>query len=157
MFFQTLFKQTKQETAEISAAQKLLILVRELLNKELPEHYTHHHILYTANSKLQSLNESLKSHRTQSNQNLKLGQFHSQMHDQLRKQASDLQVLVDGYMELNIDVNQMNHRLHFHYDQIHYLHHNYLLYLEGRFANPSSPLFWQAVKEDVLEIIRKIL
>lgn len=157
MFFQTLFKQPKQEAVEICAAEKLLILVRELLNKELPEHMAHHHILFTANSKLETLNESLSSHRRQTNHHLKLGQFHSQIQEQLRKQVSELQALVDGYTELNIDINQMNHRLHFHYDQIHYLHENYTFYLEGRFSNQSSPLFWQAVKEDVLDIIRKIL
>lgn len=157
MFFQTLFKQPKQETVETCAAEKLLILVRELLNKELPEHYTHHHILLTANTRLEALNESLTHHRSQVNQHLKLGQFHSQMIEQLRKQISDLQVLVDGYMELTIDVKQMNHRLHFHYDQIHYLHENYQLYTEGRFSKQSSPSFWQAVKVDVLDIIRKVL
>ena len=157
MFFHTLFKQPKQEAEEISSAEKLFIVVRELLNKELPEHYTHHHILFTANSKLASLNESLKNHRTQANYDLKLGQFHSQMHDEVRKQVSDLQVLVDGFMELNIDIKQMNHRLHFHYDSIQYIHENYVLYMEGRFSHQSSQLFWQAVKEDVLDIIRKII
>ncbi len=157
MFFHTLFKQPKQESAEICSAEKLLVLVREILNKELPEHLAHHHILLTANSKLESLNESLNYHRSQANNQFRLGQFHSQMHDQLRKQMSDLQALVDGYMELNIDISQMNHRLHFYYDQIQYLHENYKLNLEGRFFDQSSQLFWQAIKEDVLDIIRKIL
>ncbi|PYF04279.1 hypothetical protein [Ureibacillus chungkukjangi] len=157
MFFQVLFKQPKKEKLEICPAEKLLILVRELLNKELPAHYSQHHILYTANTKLESLNSALEWHRTQGNLQLKLGQFHSQTHDQLRKQASDLQALVDGYMELNIDMTQMNHRLHFHYEEIHYIHENYVLFKEGRFSNQSSQLFWQAVKEDVLSIIRKIL
>ena len=157
MFLQALFKQPKPEKLEISPAEKLLLLVRELLNKELPEHYTQNHILYTANTKLESLKKSLVSHRDQVTQQFKIGQFHSEMYDQLRKQVSDLQVLVDGYMELNIDVNQMNHRLHFHHDQIHYIHENYVFFMEGRFSNQSSHLFWQAVKEDVLNIIRKIL
>ncbi|HWK24418.1 MAG TPA: hypothetical protein VNS08_15425 [Ureibacillus sp.] len=157
MFLHTLFKQPKQEILEISAAEKLLILVRELLNKELPDHQAHHHILLTANTKLEFLNESVRIHRSLVNHHMNLGQYHTQVIEPLRKQVSDLQALVDGYMELNIDVKQMNHRLHFHYDQINYLHENYRLYCDGRFATHSINAFWQAVKEDVLDIIRKIL
>ena len=158
MFFHTLFKQQKEEeTREICAAEKLLILVRELLNKELPEHYAQHHILFTANYKLEILNGYLKQHRNQENHLQKIGQFHTEMYNGLRKTVSDLQCLVDGYMELSIDVNQMNHRLLFYYDQIHYIHENYALYMAGQFSNHSSDSFWQAAKEDVLDILRKIL
>ena len=157
MFFQALFKQPNQEKLEIFPAEKLLILVRELLNKELPEHYTQHHILFTANTKLESLKNSLESHRNLVTPQSKIGQYHLEMHEKLRKEASDLQGLVDGYMELNIDMAQMNHRLHFYYDQIDYLHENYVQFMEGRFANQSSHLFWIAVKDDVLKIIRNIL
>lgn len=155
MFIHTLFKKPEPESREI--AEKLLDLVLELLDKELPEHLAHHHILFTANFKLESLKDSLNHHRSQLNDQLKLGQFHSQIYHQLQKQVSDLQVLVDSYMELYIDMKQMNHRLHFHYDQINYLHENYILFMEGRFSDQSSHLFWQTLKEDVLEIIRKVL
>lgn len=157
MFFQFFLKQDNHEKQEISPAEKLLMLVRELLSKELPEHCAHHHILFTANSKLETLKESLKYHHFQGNHQLKLGQFHLQMQNQLRKQISELQALVDGFMELSIDIKQMNHRLHFHYDQINYIHENYSLFQERRFCNQSSQLFWQSVKDDVLDIIRKIL
>ncbi|MFC7684645.1 hypothetical protein [Ureibacillus sp. GCM10028918] len=157
MFLHTLFKQPKQETVKICSAEKLLDLVRKLLEKELPEHLAHNHILFTANFKLESLNNSLNHHRSQLNQQLKLGQYHSQMYHHLQKQVSDLQMLIDSYMELNIDLKQMNHRLHFHYDQIDYLHENYIFFMEGLSSDQSSLLFWQTVKEDVLDIIRKIL
>ena len=104
MFFQTLFKQEKQEKLELHPADKLYILVRELLNKELPEHYSHHHILFTANRKLEVLNDSLSFHRSQINHHLRLGEYHLKALEQLRKLGSDLQTLVDGYMELSIDV-----------------------------------------------------
>ncbi|MDN4495343.1 hypothetical protein [Ureibacillus aquaedulcis] len=157
MFIQTLFKQSKQELLEICPADKLLDLVCELLNKELPEHPAHHHILFTANFKLESLKNTVNHHRKQEKHQLKLGQFHSQMYQQLQKQISDLQMLIDSYMELNIDVKQMNHRLRFHYEQIDYLFENYLLFMEGRFSDESSHLFWQAIKDDVLDIIRKVV
>ncbi|KGR74539.1 hypothetical protein [Ureibacillus sinduriensis] len=157
MFIHTLFKKSKPEPTETCYAEKLLDLVLQLLEKELPEHLAHHHILFTANFKLESLNDSLNHHRSQVNHQLKLGQFHTQMYHQLQKQVSDLQMLVDSYMELNINMKQMNHRLHFHYDQINYLHYNYILFMEGRFSDSSSHLFWQTLREDVLVIIRKVL
>ncbi|RHW38567.1 hypothetical protein D1B33_06740 [Lysinibacillus yapensis] len=157
MFLQALFKQQKKEEIEISAAEKFLTIVRELLNKELPEHRSHHHILYTANTRLEIFRNLLTHHRSQSNVHQKLGNFHSEMYEQIGKKVSELQCLVDGYMELNIDIKQMNHRLHFYHDKIHYLYENYTQFQDRQYIEEYSTFFWQALKMDALEIIRKVL
>lgn len=157
MFFEALFKQQKQAVLELSSGEKFLVIIRELLNKELPEHLLQHHILYTANTKIESLNTLLTHHRNQCNVEFKVGQYHKEIYDLLRKQISNLQSLVDCYMELSVDVNQMDHRLLFHYDRINYLFDNYSQYKDGKFSTQTSQLFWQALKEDILEIIQKIL
>ncbi|RUL57038.1 MULTISPECIES: hypothetical protein [Lysinibacillus] len=158
MFIQAFFKQDKQsQSVEITYAEKFLEITRTLLYKELPDHQTQHHILLTANRNIEHMNEQLTTHRKQIQPEYKLGQYHQQIYDELRKRISDLQTLIDGYMELNIDLQQMNHRLHFHHNAIDYLYNNYFLTKEKAFDEQSEILFWKALKEDVLEIIRKVL
>lgn len=157
MFFQTLFKKQKSIENEKSASEKFLVIINELLNKELPEHQSHHHILFTANVKLDTLKNLLNEHRKRCQFEHKVGQYHMEMYDQIRKQTSDLQGLIDCYTELHIDMDHMNHRLLFYYDKIDFLYDNYLNLLDGKFLSESNPLFWQAIKEDTLEVVRNIL
>lgn len=157
MFLQALFKQQKKQEEEICPAEKLLTLVRELLNKEFPEHRSHHHILFTANSHLEILRSHLDYHRDQLHAHNQLGNYHHEMVEQLSKKTSDLQCLVDGYMECHIDIKQMNHRLHFHHDQIIYLYENVQQFREKQTIEEYSTLFWRAIKGDVLGILRKVL
>ncbi|MEL3961732.1 hypothetical protein MKZ01_10670 [Lysinibacillus endophyticus] len=158
MFIQTLFKQERKDTSlEKTPADKLLEIILTLLNKELPQHQSQHHILFTANSNLEYLKNLLNYHRKQINPDFHTGQYHQNVYAQLQKQISQLQMLVDGYMELSIDIQQMNHRLHFHHDAIHYLYNNYKQTKEQNFYKETEPMFWQCLKEDVLEIIKKML
>lgn len=157
MLFQTLFKKQKPINHEKNASEKLLVIVNELLNKELPEHQSQHHILFTANVKLDTLKNVLNQHRSRCQLEHKVGQYHMEMYDQIRKQISDLQGLVNCYTELHIDMTHMNHRLLFYYDKINYLYENYLHLRDGTFLREANPSFWKAIKEDTLEVVRNIL
>ena len=156
MFFQFLFHSEKIVEVEMSASEKFLAIIEGLLKFELQEHQSQHHLLYTANTKLTLLKDRLPFHRSKSQLNLHIGQFHKEQYESLLKQMNELQMIVDCYMELQIDLTKMNHRLRFYYDEIDMLYDSFTFYSEQKITKEEKTQFYLALREDCLNILRKI-
>ena len=157
MFFQFLFHSEKIVEVEMSASEKFLAIIEGLLKFELKEHQSQHHLLYTANTKLTLLKNQLPFHRSMSNSNLKIGQFHKEQYESLLKQMNELQAIVDCYMELQSDLTKMNHRLRFFYDEIDVIYDSFQFYNNQKIITKEQKTqFHLALREDCLNILRKV-
>lgn len=153
MFFK---KKNPQQTIDLY--EKTAFIVRTLLAKELPQHSPQHHILFTANTQLECYRELAETHRKQAFSNSALSSFHQRAYEQLIKNYSQLQLIIDTYMELHLDIprDMYNHRLRLDdrnielvYDELHRMK-------EYNLSKEQEPTFWLAIKEQIFPTFAKL-
>ena len=149
-----MFFQSKEMVVEISLYDQLKTITTSLLNYELPNASARHHILYTANEKLQSLRETKELHFKESNMGYAIGRFHKNAYEHTLRAYNQLQLIIDGYMELNMENarEHVNHRLRFQSEVIKYCYHQ-LIYIEKLLDSNSREGFFTALKEDILPVL----
>ena len=155
MFFETNKKQIENDK---DTYEQIRELVTNLLLYEVPEHSPHHHILFTANHKLEQYREAAEYFRQQSDASTALGQFSIKAYKQALQQFNQLQLLIRGFMHLSDDARRanFNHHFRFHKEKIEKIYTQYkqqkvyisLLQLENTFH--------KAIKEDLLPLITQL-
>lgn len=155
MFFKINRKQTAIRT---DTYEQLRELVTTALLYEIPEHNPHHHILFTANHKLEQYREAAQCFRQQSDVSTALGQFSYEAYNEALQQFNQLQSLIRAYMHLSDEQRQenFNHHFRFHKEKIETMYSQYKqqktyisqLHLEIAFHN--------ALKEDLLPLLTQL-
>lgn len=107
MFFQ--LKEAPIQTLE--TYDKISEIVRAILYFECPEHRANHHILFTANAKLESYREARDFYRPFDDPSTSLGQFSREAYQLANKKYNQLYTIIRGYMHLS-DAKQRAHFNH---------------------------------------------
>lgn len=156
MFF-TKKKPELQPTVDLY--DKTTFIARTLLVKELPQHNAQHHILYTANTQLIYYKELAETHRQQAFSTSALSAFHRQVYEQLTKKQQQLQLIIDTYMELHLDVPReaYNHRLRFDDQPIDLVYDELQRMQQYHLSSEQEPSFWQAIKEHIFPTFAKLV
>ena len=113
MFFQV--KETPQRT--IDTYDKISELVRALLYAECPEHRANHHILYTANTQLESYREARDIYRASEDPSTSLGLFSREAYQLANKKYNQLYTIIRGYMHLSDDSRRAHFNHHFRFSK----------------------------------------
>ena len=97
MFFQVKERSTQtQETYD-----KVFELVKAILHFECPDHRAHHHILYTANIKLETYREAKDFYRPFDDPSTALGCFSREAYQLANKKYHQLYTIIRGFMHLS--------------------------------------------------------
>lgn len=149
-----MFFQSKESIVEIDLYNQLKTIVSLLLKCELPNASVRHHILFTANEKLQSLWEAKELYFKESNVEYAIGRFHKNAYEHNLRAYNQLQIILDSYMLLSIDNERthVNHRLRFHSEVIEYCYHQ-VITMEKLLDSTSREAFLIALKEDILHVL----
>lgn len=163
MFFQMAAKQSSKvktiaNSEMIDLYDRAQFIVSTLLKKELPSHNTMHHLLYTANIKLEKLRESISYHRKYIDLNTAIGTFHNEAYTHMLKDFNQLQLLIDSYITLNIEEERerINRRLRLMDDKVKSIHSQIEEFGKRNIPNSLEGNFWIAVKEDILPILAEL-
>ncbi|MER2190122.1 MAG: hypothetical protein ABS951_04115 [Solibacillus sp.] len=154
MFFRSGTAQQK-----VDLYDKITFIVKTLLQKELPEHRAQHHLLYTANTQLAHYRELAETHRKQAFSQSALSYFHQQTYEQLLKKHNQLQLIIDAYMELHLDIPRdlYNHRLRLDDQNIELVYDELHRMKDYNLSQEHEPSFWQAIKEQIFPTFAKLV
>ena len=133
-------------------------LVTTALLYEIPEHSPHHHILFTANKKLEQYRDAAEYFRKHNDVSTALGQFSIAAYKQALQQFNQLQLLIRGFMHLSDDERRVhfNHHFRFHKEPIEKI---YMQYKQQKAYSSLIRLekeFHKALKEDLLPLIAQL-
>ena len=133
-------------------------LVTTALLYEIPEHSPHHHILFTANKKLEQYRQVAECFRQQSDVSTSLGQFSIEAYKQALQKFNQLQLLIRSFMHLSDEGKRVNfnHHFRFHKEQIEKI---YMQYKQQKAYSSLIQLeitFHNALKEDLLPFITQL-
>lgn len=157
MFFQT--KQHHNESVNNEDLySQLQFIVSTMLKNEIPSHFTAHHLLYTANSRLEELRQLTSYHRQHINLNTSIGTFHKDAYEITTKNYHQFELIIDSYISLNIenDRDLINHRLSLLDDKINTLYIELIEYKKHEILHPLKETFWHAYKEDLMPILAEL-
>ena len=103
---------------------KISALVRALLYVECPEHRSNHHILYTANTKLESYREARDFYRPLDDPSTSLGLFSREAYQLANQKYNQLYTIIRGYMHLSDATRRehFNHHFRFSKEKIDAMH-----------------------------------
>lgn len=153
------FKLDKSQTSiHNDVYEQICELVTTALLYEIPEHSPHHHILFTANHKLEQYREAAEYFRKQSDVSTALGQFSIEAYKQALQQFNQLQLLIRGFMHLSDDGRRanFNHHFRFHKEKIEKI---YMQYKQQKAYSSLVQLeitFHKALKEDLLPLLAQL-
>ena len=153
------FKVNKSQTvAQQDVYEQLRELVTTVLLYELPEHSPHHHILFTANQKLEQYREAAEYFRKHSDVSTALGQFSIEAYKQALQQFNQLQLLIRGFMHLSDAERRVhfNHHFRFHKEQIEKIYMQYKQHKAYSSLIQLEKEFHKALKEDLLPLIAQL-
>ncbi|WP_274309575.1 hypothetical protein [Solibacillus daqui] len=152
MFFQ--LKEAPKKT--LDTYDKISELVCAILYFECTDHSANHHILYSANSKLESYREARDFYRPFDDPSTSLGQFSREAYQLANQKYNQLYTIIRGYMYLSDDTQRehFNHHFRFSKEKIDTFHalfsnkdHHKQLQLETSFyehlKNDVAPLLTQ--------------
>lgn len=150
-----MFFQVKDQSVQTQDTyDKVFELVKAILYFECPEHRDHHHILYTANLKLETYREAKEFYRPFDDPSSSLGTFSREAYQLANKRYHQLYTIIRGFMHLSEDAKRdhFNHHFRFHAEKISSMHHLYqnkqlhqLLHLNN--------LFFERLKEDLAPLL----
>lgn len=142
----------------IDLYDQLQFIVSTLLKKELPAHNSVHHLLYTANTKLEELRENTSYHRNYIDLNSSIGIFHKEAYEHTLKCFNQLQLLIDSYINLNIEEERgrINRRLSLIDEKVNSIYLQIIEFNKFNILTTLEEKFWMAVKEDTMPILAEI-
>lgn len=150
MFFQV---KDKTETP-LDTFDKISHLVKAILQFECPEHRAQHHILFTANMKLETYREAQLFYRKFDDPGNALGRLSREAYELANKKYNQLFTIIRGYMHLSDDTKRshFNHHFRFSKEKIenmftlfkHMPHHQHLKLEEE---------FYERLKEDIIPLL----
>lgn len=150
MFFQL----KDSTTTTLDTFDKISHLVKAILHFECPEHRAQHHILYTANMKLETYLETQSFYRKFDDPSNALGRLSREAYELANKKYHQLFTIIRGYMHLS-DHNKRNHfNHHFRFSKekieamfilFEQMHHHEHLKLEAE--------FYERLKEDIIPLL----
>ena len=150
-----MFFQLKDKTSKpLDTFDKISHLVKAILHFECPEHRAQHHILYTANMKLETYREAQSIYRNFDDPSNALGQLSREAYELANKKYHQLFTIIRGYMHLSDDNKRdhFNHHLRFSKEKIEnmfilfeQMHHHKHLNLEAD--------FYERLKEDIIPLM----
>lgn len=150
MFFQV---KDKTETP-LDTFDKISHLVKAILHFECPDHRAQHHILYTANRKLETYREAQSFYRKFDDPGNALGRLSREAYELANKKYNQLFTIIRGYMHLSDDNKRshFNHHFRFSKEKIenmftlfeHMSHHQHLKLVEA---------FYERLKEDLIPLL----
>ena len=153
------FKLNKSHTAvQKDVYDQIFELVATALLYEIPEHSPQHHILFTANQKLEQYREAAEHFRKESDVSTALGQFSIAAYKQTIQQFNQLKILIRGYMHLSDDEKRLhfNHHFRFHKEQIEKIHTQYKQQKEYSSLMRLENEFHKALNEELLPLITQL-
>lgn len=150
-----MFFQLKDSTATtLDTFDKISHLVKAILHFECQEHRAQHHILYTANMKLETYREAQSFYRKFDDPSNALGRLSREAYELANKKYHQLFTIIRGYMHLS-DHNKRNHfNHHFRFSKekieamftlFEQMHHHDHLKLEVE--------FYERLKEDIIPLL----
>jgi hypothetical protein len=151
----TMFFQVKEKSIQMQDTyDKIFELVKAILYFECPEHRAHHHILYTANIKLESYREAKDFYRPFENPATSLGTFSREAYQLATKKYHQLNTIIRGFMHLSDDTKRdhFNHHFRFHAEKITSMHQLYQNVQTHQILNIES-LFFDRLKEDISPLL----
>lgn len=150
-----MFFQLKDKTGKpLDTFDKISYLVKVILHFECPEHRAQHHILYTANMKLETYREAQSFYRKFDDPGNALGRLSREAYELANKKYHQLFTIIRGYMHLSDDNQRdhFNHHFRFSKEKIEnmfilfeQMHHHKHLKLEAE--------FYERLKEDIIPLM----
>jgi len=150
MFFQ--LKEAPKKT--LDTYDKISELVRAILDFECPDHRANHHILYSANSKLESYREARDFYRPFDNPSTSIGQFSRDAYQLANQKYNQLYTIIRGYMHLSDEKQREHFNHHFRFskekiDAMYTLFSNKELHKQLQL----EAAFYQCLKEDITPLL----
>ncbi|AWE06809.1 hypothetical protein DCE79_05090 [Lysinibacillus sp. 2017] len=150
MFFQLKEKPVKSH----ETYDKIFELVKAVLHFECPDHRANHHILYTANTKLENYREARDFYRPFDDPSSELGLLSREAYQLATKKYNQLYTIIRGYMHLCEENKRehFNHHFRFHVQKIEAM---YKLY-ENKSAQQLlqiEELFFERLKADLTPLL----
>ena len=148
------FKVKDKTDTPLDTFDKISHLVKAVLQFECPEHRAQHHILYTANMKLETYREAQLFYRKFDDPGNALGRLSREAYELANKKYNQLFTIIRGYMHLSEDNkrNHFNHHFRFSKEKIEnmftlfeHMHHHQHLKLEEE--------FYERLKEDIIPLL----
>ena len=153
------FKINRKQTAiQKDIYEQLRELITTALLYEIPEHSPHHHILFTANHKLEQYQEAAQCFRQHSAVSTALGQFSHTAYNQALQQFNQLQSLIRAYMHLSDEQRResFNHHFRFHKEKIETMYSQYEQQKPYISRMQLEIAFHKALKEDLLPLLTQL-
>ncbi|WP_332646910.1 hypothetical protein [Lysinibacillus sp. 54212] len=140
---------------EIDSYEKIKEIVTAILLHELPEHSSRHHLLYTANTKLEEIRNARDYHRKHTELTSQLGQFHQRAYDHALRESNQLYTFIRAYMHLSSeqDREHYNHTFRFYKEKISRCYEQYKEKNNHLQNEKLEAQFWEALKQDVLPML----
>ena len=148
------FKFKEKTAIPLDTFDKISQLVKAILHFECPEHRAQHHILYTANMKLETYQEAQSFYRKFDDPGNALGRLSREAYEQANKKYHHLFTIIRGYIHLSDDNKRkhFNHHFRFSKEKIDDMftlfeqmpHHKHLKLEEA---------FYERLKEDIIPLL----
>jgi hypothetical protein len=133
-------------------------MVTECLIRELPEHNSRNHLLFTANMKLEALKDAKEIHRRFINVSTSPGRFHQERYSKLSDMYHKLHRLIRGYMYLcdTREREHFNHHFRLSSIVIEQCYEQYKAKHSFCFSKEDETVFFQELKEEILPMLCQI-
>ncbi len=154
-----MFFQSKEKAV---AAQDLYDQMREIvtacLNRDLPEHNSRNHLLFTANMKLEVLQEAKEKHRHFINASTGSGRFHQERYAKLSDMYHQLYRLTRGYMYLcdPREREHFNHHFRLSSTTIQNCYEQFQARHSFCFSSEDEAAFFHELKEEIVPLLCQI-
>ncbi|ATP39478.1 hypothetical protein CSE16_05115 [Solibacillus sp. R5-41] len=150
-----MFFQLKESTkTDHDTYHKAFQLVKALIHHECPEHRANHHILYSANQKLEAYLEAQKHFRQFEDPATVLGTFSTEAYQVATKKYHQLYFIIRGYMHLSDESRRdhFNHHFRFHAEKLNTM---YLLWEQKNYWQLLNLdiSFYEQLKEDLVPLL----
>ena len=154
MLFQS--KEQAIETRDLYDQMKEIIT--ECLKRELPDHNPRHHLLFTANMKLESLQEAKELHRRFIDVSTNTGRFHQQRYAKMSDMYHKLYRLTRGYMHLCDEGERKHFNHHFRLSSrvIESCYEQYEARRSFCFSKEEEHGFFEELKEEIIPLLCQI-
>lgn len=133
-------------------------IVTECLIRDLPEHNSRNHLLFTANMKLEALQQAKEIHRRFINVSTSPGRFHQERYITLSDMYHKLYRLTRGYMYLCDvrDREHFNHHFRLSSTTIEQCYEQYQARHSFCFSREDEAVFFQELKEEIIPMLCQI-
>lgn len=133
---------------------KIFELVTAVLHFECSDHRSNHHILYTANTKLEAYRDAKDFYRPFNNPASELGLLSREAYQTATNKYNQLYTIIRGYMHLSDDSRRdhFNHHFRFQKEQITAMHALFERKQERQLLNLES-LFFERLKDDLTPLL----